>query len=120
MGDCNFITISTVQRIGNTWHIDILGYVGQVATLSDVDVSTVSPKLAIRPHQAKVRRHDTEDGLSGRVVDTVFLGETVEYSVGIASGERIIVRQVSDSTEPCFSPDENVRITWSWQAARIL
>jgi putative spermidine/putrescine transport system ATP-binding protein len=120
MGDCNFLTISDAQRIGNTWHIGILGYVGQVPTSLDVDVSTVSPKLAIRPHQAKVRKHDTEDGLSGRVVDTVFLGETVEYSVGIASGERIIVRQVSDSTEPCFSPDESVRITWSWQAARIL
>jgi spermidine/putrescine ABC transporter ATP-binding subunit len=120
MGDCNFLPISRADRNGDSWEIDIAGYRGCVPGRPGQAAPGADHKLAVRPHLAQLRPQAGGDGLPAKVVDIVFMGETIEYVVRLLGDEKFIVREMCGAHDATIAPGTGVTVTWSWPDARLL
>jgi putative spermidine/putrescine transport system ATP-binding protein len=117
VGDCNFLPVAAMVREDNGWRVTVGPYRGLVTGSGPADQAG---RLAVRPHVMNLRPADDGDGLPGRIVDAVFLGQLTEYLVEILEGETILVRRISGLSVDSLKAGSDVKVTWAWSTARML
>lgn len=120
IGDCNFLPVSSVNRIDDHWQIDVGGYSGRVPARPSPAPLPDDRRLAVRPHMARVSPHASAEGMVGHVVDIMFMGETIEYVVQLVGKEKFVVRSMYGAHDATIAPGAGVQVTWSWPDARLL
>lgn len=71
--------------------------------------------LLVRPEKISIRASDAtphDNTLCGRIVDAVFLGETLDYRIS-AGGNEVIVRQQNRPGTTVSRPGEEVTLSWA-------
>ncbi len=97
VGRSNFISVDSIEKSANPGKttIKIFGQMLDVANNPDA-INSNQAVLLVRPESIKVKRADTPNSKAtqGRVLNVVFYGEHVEYTIESGSGN--IVAVVSD------------------------
>ncbi len=107
VGRSNFIAIDKINGIKESSLVSIqaLGQELQVSASEDA-LTCKSPVLLVRPESIKIRRAPAGDqrtsGTQGRVINVVFYGEHVEYSIESEAGN--IIALVSDPVQDEIVP----------------
>jgi putative spermidine/putrescine transport system ATP-binding protein len=120
IGDCNLLAITEVTRMPEGWHVNVGGYRGVIPCDQSPGIPKGNSKIAVRPHFATISASGSSEGLSGILVDMVFMGETNEYVVEVPGKERFMVREIA--TRRSFSAEigATVRVSWPWTETRIV
>jgi putative spermidine/putrescine transport system ATP-binding protein len=120
IGDCNLLAADGIVRVQDGWHVNVRGYSGTIPLDHGVASIDGGTRIAVRPHVATIRVSESADGLNGRLMDVVFMGESIEYVVDIGEGKNFIARESSSSKSISIPIGSPVKISWPWTEVRIL
>ena len=108
LGAANFFD-GILERNGESVHIRLEH--GDLVACPDPGMSTGRAVSAIvRPERILVASEGAEDGLSARVSDVIYLGQSVRYHLETRQGHEIVAASTDRGIR--FAPGEPVRLTW--------
>jgi spermidine/putrescine ABC transporter ATP-binding subunit len=80
-------------------------------------INSFSAELVIRPSRVKLSRGDTKDQAHGKVMETVYAGETIAILVDLGHGSVLMTRQ--PAADSSWSVGDLVSVSWAPEDARI-
>lgn len=77
--------------------------------------------IVVRPEKVTVgiENLETDISLSGTLLDVVFLGSFIKYSIRLDGGEEIAAQDVETDTNASFKVGQQVRIGWRYRDQRV-
>ena len=120
VGDCNFITPTSAERRNGEVKISIEHYSGIVPFQSHSITDLTPLKLAVRPHSANLEPPTHREGMPGRVVEAVFLGDCVDYLIEYGNTKHFSVSASTSRPNIIWDRGTEVKVTWDWSASRLL
>jgi ABC-type Fe3+/spermidine/putrescine transport system ATPase subunit len=79
--------------------------------------SSFSAELVIRPSRVKLSRGHAQDQAHGRVMETVYAGETIAVLVDLGQGSVLMTRQ--PAADRAWGVGDLVSVSWVPEDARI-
>jgi putative spermidine/putrescine transport system ATP-binding protein len=118
IGRANFFDGRTVESHDNAATVEIAG-IGRIPA-TDAIASSGPVTVLVRPHHISIARAiEGSTGLRGTVTNVVYVGDAVEYGVGLAGGKTVQVQSASTSVGP-IAAGEAVTLSWGAGDARVL
>jgi ABC-type Fe3+/spermidine/putrescine transport system ATPase subunit len=118
IGDCNFLAPDAFSHREAAWRVAFGDWGGESSGPGPADDSR--PLLAVRPHQIHLGSPHQSQGISGRVVDAVYIGESIEYQVDCGERGMLVVRRPATELSEGAAIGAEVCVTWSWSETRVL
>ena len=125
IGDTNFLEIELDEANGFRGTFELGGKTIQAEHPDDQMLSKGRGIFAIRPEKIKLlppRAEKTGDyAISGKIINSVFIGTDIRYMVRIADGRLMkVLTRVNGDPEKIFDIDQDVQLSFHEQDALIL
>jgi len=104
LGDANFLSAKVISRSGDAVRLKTAG--GEIESRTPPTDSTGgaaqngSVVCSIRPEAIVLGGHNSHNSLSAKMLETMYLGDSVQHLVELAGGERIRVSRLHANAEP--------------------
>ena len=123
IGETNFLEGTVRERQGRAVSVELAGGLLVRADAEAALTAGQKVSVAIRPEKMHLQSAmDNANAFTGRVEDVVYIGTDTHYSVRLAGGQRVRVRE--QNTDPASRPlaqaSDEVSISFPEAAARVL
>ena len=117
LGAANILVARVVERRGDDLLVAVPG--GERLVVPEAARAPGEPlTLAIRPERTQVLAAEAGEGLAGTVIDVVFAGPSLTYSLAAAGTEILAIRP--NTGAEVLPPGAAVRVAWQADDARVL
>ena len=113
LGDANFLQAQVISRTGDTVRLNTPG--GEIESRIPPTTSFDPPKqgvvlCSIRPEAITLNGSTSHNALSAKMLDTMYLGDTVQHLVELPGGARMRVSRLHANAEPAIGAPVSLAI----------